>query len=243
MQLGLQEKHVVVTGGSSGIGAEIVLTFAQEGARVWFCGRSQHKIDASIASLGALSKQVIGTSVDVTDASAFQSWIDSIPSIDVFVPNVSALSNDWSDMIAHDIMATQQAIESVLPKLLQSSCGALTYIGSKASGSTIAKGKAYGAAKAAMAHYMKSLSLTHAPILRVNTVSPGDTYIENGHWGKIKREHPDFFNQVLDNNPMGRFANPDEVANVVVFVSSPAASFVSGSNWYVDGASSEQVQY
>ncbi|WP_192888850.1 SDR family NAD(P)-dependent oxidoreductase [Vibrio bathopelagicus] len=243
MDLGLKNINVVVTGGSSGIGAKIVEGFANEGANVWFCGRSQHRIDKLLIQLGKAAKQVVGKVVNVHDLTQMKTWVGSIPNIDIFVPNVSTLSDEWEDVLLKDIAATQQAITLVLPKLLESRCAAITYIGSKASGYTVCDANAYGAGKAALAHYMKSLSLTYVPKLRVNTVSPGDTYIADGLWGRCKCEEPDTFQKVIDRNPMGRLANPKEVADVVTFISSPVASFVSGSNWYVDGASTSHVQY
>ncbi|GAM75704.1 3-oxoacyl-(acyl-carrier protein) reductase [Vibrio ishigakensis] len=240
MELNLANKNVVITGGSNGIGAEIVRTFAQEGANVWFCARNQLRIDKMCSSLG---EKVQGQSVDILDTNAFSRWIDSIPRIDIFVANVSPISDDWSEMVETDILGTQKSIELVIPKLLHSRSAAITYIGSKASSVTIAGANAYGAGKAAMAHYMKSLSLTYASKIRVNTVSPGDTYVEDGFWGKFKRENPQDFKQVIQRNPLGRLAKPEEVARVVTFISSPAASFVSGSNWYVDGTSTNHIQY
>ncbi|MEZ8878949.1 SDR family NAD(P)-dependent oxidoreductase [Vibrio lentus] len=243
MDLGLDNINVVVTGGSSGIGAKIVEGFANEGANIWFCGRSQHRIDRLYDLLGNKAERVVGKVVDAHDPAQMKAWVASIPSIDVFVPNVSALSDEWEDVLQKDISATQHAITLVIPKLLESDYAAITYIGSKASGYTACHANAYGAGKAALAHYMKSLALTYVRKVRVNTVSPGDTYIADGLWGRCKREDPETFQKVLERNPMGRLANPDEVANVVTFISSPAASFVSGANWYVDGASTSHVQY
>ncbi|MEL0608407.1 SDR family NAD(P)-dependent oxidoreductase [Vibrio echinoideorum] len=185
MNLRLGNINVVVTGGSSGIGAKIVEGFANEGANVWFCGRSQHRIDKLLKQLGKASKQVVGKVVDVHDLAQMKAWIESIPNIDIFVPNVSALSDEWEDVLQKDIAATQQGIALVLPKLLESRYAAITYIGSKASGYTVCNANAYGAGKAALAHYMKSLSLTYVRKVRVNTVSPGDTYIADGLWGGV----------------------------------------------------------
>jgi NAD(P)-dependent dehydrogenase (short-subunit alcohol dehydrogenase family) len=101
----------------------------------------------------------------------------------------------------------------------------------------------YGAAKAAMAHYMKSLSARLLPAIRVNTVSPGDTLVDGGFWDRIRQQDTAAFERAVARNPLGRLATPQEIARVVVFLSSPAASFVAGSNWYVDGGSTQHVPY
>ena len=119
---------------------------------------------------------------------------------------------------------------------------AITYIGSKAGSVAAPRSAAYGAAKAAMAHYMKSLSSRLLPAVRVNTLSPGDTLVEGGIWDTVRLNDPTAFDAVVKRNPMGRLAHADEIARVVAFVSSPAASFVSGANWYVDGGSIAHVQ-
>jgi NAD(P)-dependent dehydrogenase (short-subunit alcohol dehydrogenase family) len=102
---------------------------------------------------------------------------------------------------------------------------------------------AYGAVKATMTHYMKTLSKKLIPKkIRVNTVSPGDTFFEGGFWDTVKQNQFDMYEQTVLANPMGRLCTPEEVANVVVFVSSPMASFVSGDNWLVDGAATNHIQ-
>lgn len=242
MNLQLSGLRAVVTGGSSGIGAAIVRVLAQEGCTVTFCARKQDGIDRMLASLEGLPGKVSGRKLDVTDRAAFAQWLASISAFDIFIPNVSALSDDWKETLATDIQGTVDATEAAVPYLLKSPLGAITYIGSKA-GSLAAPGSpAYGAAKAAMAHYMKSLATRLLPAVRVNTVSPGDTLAEGGYWEKVRQQEPDAFARVVERNSLKRLATPEEIANVVAFVSSPAASFVAGANWYVDGGSISHVQ-
>ncbi|TDP72658.1 SDR family NAD(P)-dependent oxidoreductase [Roseateles toxinivorans] len=242
MDLQLKGLRAIVTGGSAGIGAAVVRALAAEGCDVAFCARTPARIDAALSALQGLPGRVQAEAVDVTDTAQFQAWLARLGEFDIFVANVSALSGDWTAALATDIRATVDATEAALPYLQRSPRAALTYIGSKAGSLAAPNSAAYGAAKAAMAHYMKSLSARLLPGVRVNTVSPGDTLFDGGLWDRVRRDEPEAFQKVLQRNPMQRLATAEEIARVVAFVSSPAASFVAGANWYVDGGSVQHVQ-
>ena len=243
MNLQLKGLHAVVTGGSSGIGAAIVNALAAEGCRVSFCARRQAQIDEALARVADLPGEVQAKGVDITDGKAFANWIEALDAFDIFIPNVSALSADWKESPQTDIQATVEATEAVIPILLRSSHAAITYIGSKAGSLAAPESASYGASKAAVAHYMKSLALRLLPTVRVNTVSPGDTLFAGGLWDQVRLSDPEFFQTVVQRNPLKRLASPEEIARVVAFVSSSAASFVAGANWYVDGGSTNHVQF
>nr|WP_316641949.1 SDR family oxidoreductase [uncultured Roseateles sp.] len=242
MDLGLKGLRAVVTGGSAGIGAAVVRALAAEGCDVAFCARTPARIADALTALQGLPGRVQAQAVDVTDTAQFQAWLAGLGGFDIFVANVSALSGDWAAALATDIRATVDATEAALPWLQRSPHGALTYIGSKAGSLAAPNSAAYGAAKAAMAHYMKSLSARLLPAVRVNTVSPGDTLFDGGLWDRVRRDEPEVYQKVLQRNPTQRLATAEEVARVVAFVSSPAASFVAGANWYIDGGSVQHVQ-
>jgi 3-oxoacyl-[acyl-carrier protein] reductase len=76
----------------------------------------------------------------------------------------------------------------------------------------------------------------------VNTVSPGDTYFPGGFWDNVSKQMPEIYERTVSLNPMGRLCTPEEIAEVVTFISSPVASFVSGVNWLVDGAATDHIQ-
>jgi 3-oxoacyl-[acyl-carrier protein] reductase len=243
MNLQLTGLHAVVTGGSFGIGAAIVHALAAEGCQVSFCARRQVQIDETLRLVAQLPGTVQAHAVSVTDSANFTKWLQKLGSFDIFIPNVSALSADWKESLLTDVQATVDATEAAVPFLLKSPHGAITYIGSKAGSLAAPKSASYGAAKAAIAHYMKSLALRLLPAVRVNTVSPGDTLFDGGLWDQVRLNEPKVFETVLQRNPMTRLATPAEIARVVAFVSSPAASFVAGANWYVDGGSTNHVQF
>lgn len=241
MNLLLDTCTAVVTGGSSGIGAAIVRAFAEEGCRVHFCGRSDTHITRTLETCAELPGPCFGSKVDVTDLPSVQSWFRELGAFDIFVPNVSALSEDWEQSIDTDIRATVALTELATEHMGDSRWGAITYISSKAASLACPNSAAYGASKAAMAHYMKSLSARLLPRIRVNVVSPGDTLARAGFWDRVRESEPEAFQRALARNPLGRLATPEEIAKVVVFLSSPAASFVAGANWYVDGGSVAHV--
>ena len=242
MDLKLAGLNVVVTGGTAGIGAEIVECFAREGANVAFCSRSETHVQAMLSRLENYPVKKIGEVLDVLNQDEFTAWIATLGAIDIFVPNVSALSPDWNTSIAVDINATVQTVEAIIPHLAHSKNPVITYIGSKVSTFATPGFEAYGASKSAMTHYMKSLSKRLAEQgIRVNTVSPGDTFVEGGFWDKIKHDSPDVYTATKDANPMKRFCTPLEVANTVVFLSSPLSSFTTGAHVLIDGGATDHI--
>lgn len=78
--------------------------------------------------------------------------------------------------------------------------------------------------------------------IRVNAVSPGDTKFPGGSWERVEHDHPKYFASVMRENPLGRMARPEEIADVVTFIASPRASFVTGANVLVDGGATRGLQ-
>ena len=104
--------------------------------------------------------------------------------------------------------------------------------------------RAYNSMKAALINHVSNVAHQLAPKgIRANTVSPGTVYFKGGVWHDRELQQPEFFQAALKMNPMGRMCTPEEVANATVFLASPAASFISGTNLVVDGALMQGVQY
>lgn len=247
MDLGLRNKNVVIAGGSRGIGRSIAECFSKEEANVAICGRSETSIEETLRLLGKKSK-AIGKSLNIEDKERFQGWIKEIEQewggIDIFIWNISAQSREWSEGFNVDILSCINSIEYMLPLLEKSSSPSIVSIGSQASSLSKPRYKAYPAMKVALLHYMSSLSRELMPKgIRVNTVSPSEVEYPGGIWDRIREETPEKYEQAIQRSPLGRFAKPEEVARTVVFIASPAASFISGANILVDASSRDHVQF
>ena len=246
MDLGLKGKRAVITGGSKGIGRAIAETFAAEGANVSFCARNGEEVAAAVASLKKKGVQAFGRALDVTDGAALSAWIGStageMGGIDALVCNVSALAvgntpETWEKAFRTDMMHTVNAVTAAVPFLEKSNTASITLISSVSGFEVDFAAGSYGALKAALIHYAKGLSRQLVGKgIRVNCVSPGNTYFEGGIWQMIEKNMPDLFASTLKVNPTGKFGTAEEVANGVVFISSPAASRISGANLVIDGA-------
>ncbi|MBB2928075.1 SDR family NAD(P)-dependent oxidoreductase [Paraburkholderia silvatlantica] len=255
MDLKLKGLKALVTGGTKGIGLAIAQTLAAEGADVAICARDSAAVEQTVASLVQLTGgavKVTGASVDVSNAPALQAWTREVAAqlggLDIVIANVSALSigNDaesWRKEFETDLMGTVNLVDAALPFLDASTAASIIAISSVSGREIDFAAGPYGTFKAALIHYMQGLAYKLAPKgIRANTVSPGNVYFEGGVWDQIEKNDPKLFAESLALNPGGRMARPQEIANMVAFVASPAASFVSGANVVVDGALTRGVQ-
>lgn len=256
MELGLRGKRVLVTGGTRGIGLAIVQTIAQEGGRVVLCARNAQQVAATVASFQQQGFAVTGSAVDVADQAVLNAWIEqaaeAMGGIDVVVANPSAFGTgaaeqDWQSGYAVDLMGTVHLIETALPHLERASTAsgdAAILIMSSALIAEADNESAYGAYKAALIYHGKGLARHLAPKkIRVNTISPGTIYSEDGFWGNVQRHMPEMYEMCLKKNPLRRMGVPQEIANAAAFLCSPAAAFVTGSNLIVDGGFTSRVNY
>ena len=246
MDLGLKGKRAVITGGSKGIGRAVAAGFAKEGADVAICARNAGEVAAVVAALKGQGVKAFGSALDVADGPALTVWVGAsvkeLGGIDALVCNVSALAvgnsaETWEKSFRTDMMHTVNAVEAALPFLEKSPCASIVLISSVSGFEVDFAAGSYGAMKAALIHYAKGLSRQLVGKgIRVNCVSPGNTYFDGGIWQNIEKNVPDLFASTLKVNPTGKFGTPEEVANGVVFISSPVASRISGTNLVIDGA-------
>lgn len=253
MDLGLSGKRFLVTGGTRGIGRAVVAGLLAEGAAVAFCARTPDAVAAARDDLAADGATVLGAAVDVGDRAALADWVnasaDALGGIDGVVANVSALAipdtpESWRSSFDVDLMGTVTLVETALPHLVASGAGSIVTISSVSGREIDFAAGPYGTMKAAIIHYTQGVAFNQAATgVRANSVSPGNTYFPGGVWPTIERDDPELFAKALALNPTGRMATAEEVANAVVFLSSPAAGFITGTNLLVDGALTRGVQF
>ncbi len=251
MDLNLKGMKALVTGGTKGIGRATAALFAAEGCDVAVCGRDATAVDQTVKDLGAKGVQAHGQALDVADADSLKAWVEgsakALGGIDILICNVSALAvgdtaESWEKSYRTDMMHTVNAVAAALPHLEKSKAAAIAIVSSVSGFEVDFAAGSYGATKAALIHYAKGLSQQLAAKgIRVNAVSPGNTYFDGGIWQNIENNMPDLFKSTLSVNPSGRFGTAEEVAYGIVMVSSPLASRISGTNLVIDGALTKAV--
>src|SRR5580700_4394039 len=253
MDLGLRGKKAIVTGGTRGIGRAVATLLAAEGCDVAICARHEGPVKEAVAALARTGVKATGGVVDVADLAALRAWVaeaaEALGGLDIFVANVSALAQgmddeSWRRSLEIDIMGTVAGVEAAIPLLERSKAGAIVVVGTTGAIEIAGPPRPYASAKAALVPYVKALARNlAAKNIRANMVSPGNVYFKGGVWNILEQSNPALFQTMVGRNPMGRMGTPAEVANAVVFLASPRASFITGTNLIVDGALTQRVQF
>lgn len=246
MDLNLKGKNVVITGGSKGIGRSIAIAFAEEGANVATCARTEDLLN-EVADI-IKSKGVIAHTekCDISDHEALEKFLESVKkelgSIDILVNNASAIAlgedeDAWQTCIKVDLLATVKASDKVIPWMVESGGGNIIHI-SSVSGleATQSRDFAYAPIKSAIISHANKIAVNYgAQGIRANSVAPGAVYFENGVWDYVKKNNNAMYEGIKSLTPLGELGTPEEIANVVVFLASDKASFITGSCIVVDG--------
>jgi NAD(P)-dependent dehydrogenase (short-subunit alcohol dehydrogenase family) len=253
VDLGLQGRRALVTGGTKGIGRAIVDALAAEGTAVGFCARTGGDVADAVEALTKRGGTAVGHVLDVADEQGMQEWVAGaaaeLGGLDIVVANVSALAipdepANWQASFGVDMMHTVRLVNAAMPHLERSDAASIVTIASVSGREIDFAAGPYGVFKAAIIHYTQGLAYQLAAKgIRANSVSPGNTYFAGGVWENIEQNLPELFAQAMALNPTGRMARPEEIARAAVFLASPAASFITGANLLVDGALTRGVQF
>ncbi|MBI4887532.1 MAG: SDR family oxidoreductase [Acidobacteria bacterium] len=255
MDLGLKDQVAIVTGSSRGLGLSIARALAREGCRVCLCARGEARLREAareVAEAGGGDTSVLAVAADISRADGVQHVVDrtaaSFGGVDILVNNVGLAGGaglldtsdeQWQEAVDQTLLPAVRASRLVVPHMQRRGGGAIVIIAS-VFGREAGGRMTYNAVKAAEISLAKSLAQQLASSnIRVNSVSPGSILFEGGSWWRRQQADPggiaEFVRREL---PFGRFGRPEEVGDVVAFVCSPRASWISGASIVVDGCQS-----
>lgn len=250
MQLNLENKKVIVTGASRGIGLSIAESFLQEGAKVALVARNLDKLEEVSKTLQDKfgDEMVLVCKADVTKTKEVQEFVTQViahwGNIDIVVANVgdgrsvseAMPSEDRFSVTWNTNFTSAETISRETLPHLEKSGGSLLFISSITGIEALGAPTDYSVAKSAIIALSKNLARKLAPKVRVNCIAPGNVYFEGGSWDEKRKADSNrvdaFINATV---PMKRFGKPEEIADSVLFLCSERASFITGACLIVDG--------
>jgi 3-oxoacyl-[acyl-carrier protein] reductase len=249
MDLQLKDKNVVITGGTKGIGLAVAKAFLAEGAIVHVISRGNDLEGFGDLKDEALFNRLYGYQCDVTDENALLAVRTEIllrtgNTIDIVIANVGSGKSPnnainekelWSRNWDLNFTAALNTARIFTPYITKES-GSILFVSSIAGMEYLGAPTDYSVAKSALISFSKTLSHKLAPDARVNVVAPGNIFFTGGTWDLKIKEDAEKVNAMLNNKvPLRRLGRPEEVAAVILFLSSTCASFITGGCFVVDG--------
>jgi 3-oxoacyl-[acyl-carrier protein] reductase len=248
MNLELTDSQVVIIGGTNGIGLSIAKNFLLEGAFVHIISRNiNNKLKIELED--QYPENVFFYQSDATIEGSLVFTYSKIlrnsnNKIDILISNVGngigvsdavPKKEDWNLSWDTNFVSALYSTRVFFKKISESN-GSITFISSIAGIEYLGAPISYSTAKSALIAFAKSLSHKLAPNVRVNVVAPGNILVEDGVWDNKMKKNPEFVNQMLNEKvPLRRFGLPAEVSDLVLFISSFRASFITGSCFVIDG--------
>jgi NAD(P)-dependent dehydrogenase (short-subunit alcohol dehydrogenase family) len=233
----LDGQTALVTGATAGLGRAIALQLAREGAEVIVHGRNPERGMETVQEIEAEGGKARFAAADLSDPADVQRLAEEVGDVDVLVNNAGY--SVWSptaemsvaafdDMFASNVRAPYFLVGAFAPGMAERGHGSIINISSMAGRIGLPGGAAYGATKAALASMTQGWAAEFSPRgVRVNAVAPGPVY--------TRPEGRELFDTLGASTPMNRAAQPEEIAEVVAFLASPRASYVTGANVAADG--------
>jgi 3-oxoacyl-[acyl-carrier protein] reductase len=245
MQLDLAGRRTIIAGGSRGVGFATATAFAKAGASVSICARNAEGLEQARLSLARTGTSIHAMRCDLSDPASIDAYVaaaaDALGGIDILVNNCTGQASgnteeDWARTIAVDLMGTVRATNAARPHLEKSGHACIVNVSSRTAFGPSPRTQPYGAIKAALMQLTASQASDMARSgVRVNCVAPGSTEVPGGWWEKCRTRDPDLYNSTLASFPFGRFGRAEDAAGVILFLASPAGSWITGQTILVDG--------
>jgi 3-oxoacyl-[acyl-carrier protein] reductase len=248
VELGLQGRKALVTGGSAGIGLAIARTLAQEGAAVGICARDSARLAAAVASLTKVGSKAVGVVADVTVPEQVERAVEEVANrldgLDALAACAGGRegapwlmenrSADWVRTFQLNVVHSVDAVRAAVPFLRDKGEGSVLFV-SSITGWRPGPVSSYAAAKSALIHLAATLAHELGPYgIRVNALSPGSTSDTDG-WVRYEHEHPEEFAQFKrEAFPLHRLVTAQQVADAACFALSPRGAGLNGANLTVD---------
>ena len=230
-------RTALVTGATSGIGRAVALQLARDGAEVVVHGRNAARGAETVDAIIALGGRARFVAADLSDPADLQRLVEAVGDVDVLVNNAgfswfgptASLDVDTFDaLFASDVRAPYFLVAAFAPKMAARGKGSIINVSSMAGQIGLAGGAAYGATKAALSSMTRAWAAEFSPSgVRVNAIAPGPVYTSGAAAERIEA--------LGTTTPLNRAANPEEIAEVVGFLASPRASYVTGAIVAADG--------
>lgn len=235
-------KVAVVTGGAQGIGRAISCALAEAGARVVVADRDRSEGERLAAELEGAGSRAIAVEVDVTDAGRVDAMVgravEAFGTVDVLVNNAGGASGptfrigrlldlterDWDDTIAVNLRSVFLCSRAAGRIMWEKGSGSIVNMASITASIPWAGMPAYSAAKAAVVSLTRSMALELAPRVRVNALAPG--LVETPRTSRNRRAEQ--LDQLLTNVPLGRMGQPEEIADIALYLASDVSAWITG---------------
>ena len=263
MQLGLAGRVALITGGSKGIGRAVATALAREGVNVAICARGKIELDDTVAYLRSLGVQALGVPTDMTEPQAVQSFVttaaDHFGRIDILVNNAVTSTQNTFEALSDDefrhhidvkLMGYIRCARAVWPHMRRGGWGRIVNVAGMTARIVTDYRMTNGVVNSAVTNFTKHLAeQTGKDGITVNAVHPGYTWTPRLQG--ILRRWAELENLSLDEVckrrcaeiPIGRFIQPDDLAQLIVFLCSDAAGAITGQAIAVDGGSGRSINY
>lgn len=244
----LKGKNAAITGAASGIGKAVALLFARQGAHVHILDLNQDAINTTVAEIKSNDGVATGHACDVTDQKAVVNIFNSIQKVDVLV-NSAGISHigkvettpeqEFDKIYAVNVKGVYHCLFGAIPLMKQNGGGVILNVSSVAAQVGLTDRFAYSMSKGAVAAMTLSVAKDYLrDNIRCNSVSPGRVHTAFVD-GFLKKNYPgkeaEMFEKLSKTQPIGRMANPTEIANLILYLCSEESSFITGTDYPIDG--------